>query len=381
MGRDWELFEQIWPSGIPPREQIVFDAVAPKKREMVLNRIEAVWRAERGEPWEPLAASIGLSRAGFYKVRKAWREHGIAGVVPHGTQQPRRVSIEDNHPLRKAAEELLRAEGGGARNADIARSLFDAQGEANRDLDEHRKASALQRIERLVQHERKALGRNPKYISTAYGQGLLVDLTAVAIQLDDDERKLAIVAVVVETASGLIIASRLGSQGEFVDLQREAIAEGLEFLAEHKADRTVDAQPKVDLHFTLPPPFSEQDLVLHELRKSVRDLSIGRPGGHTYGQALVQWIGPRVGRIALAPRSTLDIKGLDYSRTRNAQTLSRSMAEAAWRREVLRHNEPILHVLKSVGAVGGRGVGDGRMAQVLRGIDVVLAGALRPSFC
>ena len=375
MGSDRNLFEQIWPSGIPAREGIVFDAVAPKQREMVLNRIEAVWRAECGEPWEPLANSIGLGRAGFYKLRKAWREHGIAGVVPHGTQRPRRVSVEDNHPLRKEAQALLRAEGGSARNVDIAHRLFDAQDEADQNLDGYRKEAALQRIERLVQHERKALGRNPKYLSTAYGHGLLVDLTAVAIQLDDEEGQLAIVAVVVETSSGLIISSALGSRGQLIDLQLEAIANGLEFLAERKADRKVDEQPTVDLHLTLPPPLSEQDLVLPQLRESVRDLSTGRPGGHTYGQAIVQWVGPRVGRIVLAPRSTLDIKGPDYTRTRIAQTLTRNMAEAAWRREVLRHNEPILEVLKSIGAVDGRGVGDGRMAQALRGVDSALTRA------
>ena len=49
-----DLISLIWPNGMTDREQIVFNGLLPSKREVVLKRLEAVWRAENGEPWEPL---------------------------------------------------------------------------------------------------------------------------------------------------------------------------------------------------------------------------------------------------------------------------------------------------------------------------------------
>ena len=71
------LISLIWPEGMPDRERIVFEGLSSPKREAVLKRLEAVWRAENGEPWEPLATTVGLGRAAFYNLRRAWREQSL----------------------------------------------------------------------------------------------------------------------------------------------------------------------------------------------------------------------------------------------------------------------------------------------------------------
>jgi hypothetical protein len=361
-----ELFTAIWPEGVPAAEMIVFNAVPARDQPEVLRRLEVAWRGECGEKWDALASKIDLKRAAFFNLRKSWRTHGIAGVIPNGSQRGRSVIAPDDDPLWTGATAMLRFQGGGARNVDIARSLLGHKlTSSGKDMAE------LQRIERLVQHARRALARDPEYLQEAYGSGLLIDLTAVSIVLADPDPTPAIVAVVVETASGLVLGSRVGHRDDASELQHAAIRIALQFLDEHRADRH-RKKKSVALGLTLPPSRNKDDLQLEELHAAVRSLEFGMPGGFNYGQALTQLVGPRIGRMILAPRSTLAIDGAEYLRKRIAPVLELDQAISNWDREVLRHNQPILEVLKATGLVDGEGSPDAALARTLRAAAAAL---------
>ncbi|WP_298814721.1 hypothetical protein [uncultured Sphingomonas sp.] len=363
-----QLFAEIWPEGMPERERLVWEAISARERGTILKRIEAAFRGERGERWSDLAEGVGLKRAGFYKLRAGWRDHGIAGVVPNQTQQVRRVAVPDDHPLRSSAAALLRSEGGRARNVDLARRLLGgAPAKSGRELAE------LQKVERLVQHERRALALDPEFLAKTFGAGLLVDLTAVSVLLDGAEPAPAIVAVVAETSSGLVMGSAIGSRVDALHLERAAIGQALGFLRARRGDRDVDTVPASDLGLTLPPGVTESDADVDLLRGAVAHLEFGRPGGFGYGQALVQLVGPRIGRMVLAPRRTLPADGAAYASTRVAPVMTLEQAGAQWAREVLRHNEPVLKVLEDASLIDADGVASGPMTSALMAADVLLA--------
>lgn len=365
-----DLFAEIWPEGPPASELLVFEAVPPEKRQEVLHRLELAWRGEQGVRWDALAPTTNLKRAAFFNLRRGWRRHGIAGVIPHGAQKARAVAAPAEHPLRTSARALLRNDGGRSRNVDIARSLMGF-GE-----DFHRRDLAnLQRAERLVQHERRALALDHDYLIDAYGRGLLLDLTAVSIMLDDANPAPAVVAVVIETASGLVLGSEIGHRSDVVALQRAAVKMAAEFLCAFRADRLIEEGEQADLHFTVPPSVDADNIPLAGIRAVVRNLNLGMPGGFNYGMALVQLIGPRIGRMVLAPRSTLAIDGIEYAKTRMIQFLELDQARVAWQREVLRHNGPVLDALSATGLINGAGIEAGAMASVLEAVDSALAAA------
>jgi hypothetical protein len=81
--REIELVARVWPEGMPTRDRVVLDALPAGDRSRILKRLEAVWRADCGEPLGPLADLAGLKRAAFFNLRRSWRAKSLAGLVPN----------------------------------------------------------------------------------------------------------------------------------------------------------------------------------------------------------------------------------------------------------------------------------------------------------
>lgn len=338
---------------------------------MVLARLEAAWRAEKDEPWRPLADRLGIRRSAFYHLRQGWRDHGLSGVIPHDTRKGRRISADRKDPAREIVRDLLRSAKRGVRNVDLAKSLLTAE-DKSPDGDESYNArlSRLQRLERLVQHERKELAKDVDYLRENYGQRLIIDLTAINIVLQAPQPVVAIAAVVVDEASGLVMGSALGTLEKAVALQHSAIFSAIRFVADHHGDvRSTDSV--CDVFLTPAPGGSPVDRD-GTLRSAVRDLEISPSGAYGFGRALVQVAGPRIGRLVVAPRRTLGIDVEEYLTTRLAEMLQPEMARAVWEREVSRHNEPVVDALTRAGLLDGAGSSAGQIAAALTAVAASL---------
>lgn len=357
---------------MPERDRSVLDALPAADRLRLFNRLEAVWRANEGEPLGPLAELAGLGRAAFFNLRRAWGKHGLAGLVPHEARAARRVRAGDDDPRRASALAALRASPT-SRNVDIARGMVAADRAIVADC---RTASeelvVLQRLERLVQHERRDLAADPAFLKKAYGVGLALDLTAVSIVLDEPDPALAVVALLFETASGVLLGSALGRADAGSTLQNRALLSGLGFIERHRADAPSSARLP-DLALTLGEGL-EPGPVEQALNSSVRELVVGRAGSLAFGQHAVQLIGPRVGRMVMNPRRSLRFDVERFRQERITQLLSLDGARLVWAREVARHNEPRLMALREAGLVDGAGIGDGRLAAVIRATRAALSG-------
>lgn len=363
LARQAELIAKVWPGGIAARDSVVLEAVPLPARGQLLDRLEAVWRADRGEPLAPLAELAGLKRAGFFNLRRAWRENSLAGLVPHGLRSGRGVTLAVDDPLREVVAKQLRIDPW-RRNVDVAKSVLDADPSLAHDASPHEAVAVLQKLTRLVAEQRRALSLDADFLRDAYGRGLILDLTAVSVVLTDGERGLAIVAMLMETASGLMLGSALGRADDGVGLQREAAAAGLQFLHAHHADLRCGEGPVPDFAVMLPAGV-DAEVATGALAPYVDELTVGKAGGFSFGYQVVQVVGTRIGRMVLQPRKTLSFDVDAFLETRLAQHAPLDVARAIWAREVERHNAERIAALTQAGIING-GVPDGRLASALR---------------
>jgi len=359
----------VWPGGIPEVERVMLEALSPDMKEQTLRRLEAVWKAEQGEDWPPLASSIGLSRAAFYYLRKAWREQSLAGLIPNATRAPRRVRSAPGSPMRAAARELLIADGLNSRNIDIARSLLDQNPESS-EIGGNNDQTRRQWAVRLIRHERAALARNPDYLAANFGRRLAIDISAVSIAIDG-EAELAVAAICLDVASSLILGSSLGRLQDAISLQRETVEDSRRFLSNHRADRSPSSWPKCDLSLMLPPELIEvRDA--EAIAAVTATLNLRTPGSYAFGQEVVQMIGPKIGRLSITPRKTLVMRTGTFRASRNSPMQTPESGRAYWAGEVYRHNNPILKSMEAAGILGN-GVRLGRISAVLDAVDRALA--------
>lgn len=362
------LLRALWPDGMPERDRVIFDGLLPDRRAEVIARLDAVWRAQNGEPLAPLAEGIGLGRAAFYNLRQAWKERSLEGIIPNARRKPRRMKSALDSPLRALARSLIIEDGMTSRNLDIARRLAEDP-VGTEEIFGRTEQIRLQWAERLVRHERRTLSRDREYLRKNFGRRLVVDLTAVSILLAGN-RQLAVVAVVLDAGSGLVLGSALNRLETAVEIERAAVEEARRFITRNQVDSPLQSGPACDLDLMIPPgaPAPED---FQELREVTRNLDLRRPGTYGFGQELVQLIGPRMGRLPLAPRKTLAIDADPAVLRRKVVELDPSQAGAYWDREVLRHNEPVLASLRAADVLGS-GVREGQMTAVLSAVDGLL---------
>ena len=362
------LLRAVWPDGIPQRDRVILDGLLPDRRAEVVARLNAVWRAQNGEPLAPLAEGIGLGRAAFYNLRQAWQERSLEGIIPNARRKPRRMKSALDSPVRALARSLLIEDGMTSRNLDIARKLIEDP-VGNEEIVGKTEQIRLQWAERLVRHERRTLSRDTEYLRNNFARRLVIDLTAVSILLAGNDQ-LAVVAVVLDAGSGLVLGSALNRLETAVEIERAAVEEARRFVTRNKVDGPLEPGQACDLDFMLPPGTTGSE-DSRELRGVTRKLDLHRPGTYGFGQELVQLIGPRIGRMPLAPRKTLSIAADPAVLRRKVVELDPLQAGAYWDREVLRHNEPVLAALQAADILGS-GVREGRMTAVLSAVDGLL---------
>lgn len=366
------LLCKVWPGGLPDSDRKILEMLPPEKLEVVARRLEAVWLADKGKPLAHLAELAGLKRSAFFDLRKAWQAHSVAALVRFDSKRARGVTGEATEPLVFKAMEILRESKPSIRNIEVARRLrtVDPQNSVGDKLHE------LQRAERYVQAARRKLLLDTEYLNNSYGRSIIIDLTAIDIILEDPRPSHAIVAMVLDAASGLVLGSALGPVSYGVDLQVAAIDDALDFLKEERADYIPKGGPAPDLAIMLPPELNDSDSITALLQAHAAGLVVGHAGGFSFGQHAVQCIGRRIGRVALAPRRTLTLDSVSKFFVPKFSGVSLERARALWARELIRHNMDRIEALKAAKLIGTRGKPKGSISYLIKMTKIVIKGTL-----
>ncbi|MBD8548832.1 hypothetical protein [Sphingomonas sp. CFBP 8760] len=372
-----DFLARIWPDGMPDRDRILLDALSPKDRIPILCRLNAVWRAEQGEPLGPLANSIGLQRAAFFNLRRAWRRHSLAGIIPNETRSSRRrPAAPEKDPREALANAILRSHPR-LRNVDVAKLMLETSKPPSERGEHHAYLAALQLAERFVQRERRVLAGDQDFVREAYGRALGIDLVAVSIIADEDPTNLAVVAIVMEEASGVVLGTSLGLLADRSALQLAALEAAAATIRLHRADLPPSTAPDIDLSLVVGSDFATAELD-GMLRPHFSDVFVGGAGGYGTGRQVLQIIGPKVGRMVIHPRK-MDSVDMDHlSRTRILHRLPLDQARALWSKEVQRHNEAGLQTLRNIGMYDGDGQADGRLSGAIGTIEAAMRSCYMP---
>lgn len=292
-----KLIQLVWPGGIPAREGAFLRSLDPDDLEVVTRRLNAVWRAEQGEqPLEWLAEFAGVSRARFYVLRKAWAERDLPGLLRQQTRRP--WSKVEESPLVEASVQYLRDNGPNARNRAIARALI-ADGVLGEAVGEP-SVTQIQKLDRYIRVARRLMQTDADFLITHYGRGLLIDLVGTDIILGFEEPQAAVIALVIETASGVILGAVIGPSEDQLLIQTDAVKQALKFVSFYCYDRKLHGF-KPELYWAVTPTI-ELGCSVHVLERVSEEVSITNSGGYGRGLQADQLLGSKLGRVNLAPR-------------------------------------------------------------------------------
>ena len=353
---------------MPTKDRVAYEAVAPDERPTVIKRLEAVWAASHGGDLAALAKGVGLKRAAFYNLRRAWSANSLIGIIPNAKRWGRTLSVSHDDPIRRKANILLRRLGGDARNVEVARRLLPA---VATDDTPHARLIALQKAERIVQHERRNVATDPRYLRKGYGKGVLIELTGVQLLIDDGHPTMAVAAFVMDRSSGFILGASVGVAQDGSSLEIDAITSALAFLRNHRADRRLVGE-KPDCVIMLPAALTYAEVDLGPLQRVTGDLITNIRTAYPKGMLTVHIVGPRIGRLGLAPRKDLPIGPGDYPVENKWPRTTVERARAYFEREIYRHNESLLDALKRIGLVDGDGPHEADLSAVLEAARQVI---------
>ncbi|MGI4880517.1 MAG: hypothetical protein ACRYG4_23885 [Janthinobacterium lividum] len=349
------LLQAAWPDGIPEAEAAFLNSLTPDRRKLVRRRLGALLQLDanggvRGAVGKA-AASAGLSRIAFYKLRREWTQQRSLSVLAPYSSGPGRSSstaAEDDR-VRFGARGLLgilpqESNGGIAHSIAVALGL---------------KPSA--RLVGLVQRERRALARDADFLKKAYGRAILIDTCAVSLNLAGEP---VVCCLVLEEASLAILGHSVGTSSSQPPVG-VAVAAALALLREKCADRNWTGD-SAKLRLVLPDEALATVLSWGERIRPTTYQWVVPTGPRRFGVGLVSRVGPRLGKLWLKPQSTTGGGAGPTKAPTRLTPPTLADADVLVAREISVHNAPIFAALAAAGLLGsGRGVPLGSIMMML----------------
>ncbi|WP_162896219.1 hypothetical protein [Novosphingobium sp. THN1] len=330
--------------GIPARERAFLRSLSPEDLEVVARRLNAVWRAEQGEqPLEWLAQFAGVSRARFYVLRKAWAKGDLPALLRQQTRKPS-AKVEKS-PLIEASIQYLRDNGPNERNRAIARTLI-ADGVLGEPKGEP-SVTQIQKLDRYIRVARRLMQTDADFLIKHYGHGLLIDLVGTDIILDLEVPQPAVIALVIETASGVIFSAGIGAAADENLIQASVIEQALQFVTYHQFDRRLP-DPKLPDLFCAVSVDTDLSRVGEVLGHFANQVLITPTGGYARGLQAAQLLGPKMGPFALTPRRLHNIASSDGNESLHKNLMSIERASAMLNDAVSVQNKKQLKMLNNI---------------------------------
>jgi hypothetical protein len=350
-----QLLRRAWPEGVPPAELAFLRSLPERRAEIVRRRLTALLAAD-GNPAPDLteiATSAGLSRTLFYNLRKRWSKNkSLRSISPYQPRSGGGAEAPDGSRPDGDAGRRHSNEAEAALAEILADPLANNGQIASRVAVSTRTALDRRTLVKIVQRERRLLHFRPLDLLPVYGRSLLADITAVEIALEEDEHlEVAVLAMLIERATGLVLGHAVGTAQDGIALQVKAALRAVAFLAEHRADTPLGTP--VDIRVVVGPAELEQVARIGDtLARHLGRENVVSVGWRRFGERAASLIG-QPGRVRLRPMATMPQQEmLDPSRIPGPR-LSRADADALLGTELARHNRSALDGLRVVGLAGG----------------------------
>jgi hypothetical protein len=399
-----DLFARAWPAGPVRSDVALYETLSEAQRDAVLLRLEKMLEAETGATSQAaLSRAIGVGRSYFLKLHRRWKaDRRLSTLVPYQTRPARRTARNRlNELMELTVRRLLRRAPPGVRNVDVANeaALWEVRRQSRLDrmrgvapsgddvieVDRSRIGVALATIGFV----RRELAADAAWLKEYYGEALILDLTAIALAVTDDcdGHRQAVVALVIERASGLVMGHAMGTVEHASELPFAAIAMAEERLASDRLD-VCGSEPFVTSVTAIVVDNGVGREQAEERRSGRRsparpkgsiavteNMELWRGSVRRFGMLARERVGFRIGRMHIHPRSTYTGDAKVDLADRIYVAADVEEAVRIWTYEVERHNHPIEERLASLDRLCARG----QMAAALVRLRTALQQAAEPT--
>lgn len=370
------LIAQAWPDALESEGQAAHWAAVPEdRREAVFNRLRALCLLEADEVGVGKAAAVAnLSRQAFHKLRKQWQaDRSIQSLTPYRYKAEDRIAhLRDPRP-RACAEEDANNQSPLLEARDlISMHPEETNGELGRRLQEARGVEiSLPTAVKVIQKTRRLAALEPELLTATFGTSLLLDFVGVRLDGVATEGPM-IGAIVLERASGLILAIELGEDHEMAHMQIRAIGQALENISVLCID--IDRARPATCRIILPPHHGLNDSHLQRLGDILDEKRVFAEGIRRFGIRTTSIIGHKIGRLRIFSRILTEENARHFReapRILGEPTLNSAQFAALAKDEIDRHNAPVIDRLRTLSShIELCSIGS--MAEILRSIKVLL---------
>lgn len=323
----------------------------PTQMRDLLKRLVALVALKEGETTQIASQIAGVSVPTMFRLKRIWKSTG-SNLKSIAGGSARKARGGD------AAEKFTKAREYAERLAESVALEGSLNAFATQIVEAHKDVSlrAAERIAREVLKKRRLVVDNLK---EGYGRDILVDAVGISLLLalpgeesrEDGERlEAAVLAVVLDKASGLILGARVVERRNAVTGQRAALIDARHYIYERGID--IHVPDKVRLHVTVGPIQSDRDRHFAETMKTLLGSDVVLQGSRRFGRKAIPIIGSSIGSIKFIPGATETGRGEAAAvRAVGREPLSLFKADEVVSAEVSAYNQTILDRLEVSGAI------------------------------
>ncbi len=216
------LLTRAWPTGISDEEASLLRKLPFEDETLVRIRLSSLLEVDAGTrpaSRPPEHDPRGLTASGFQSLVRRWRsDRSVQTLLPYAGRTPRRRDDTPSHEtVSHVIDEMLAA--------DPRASLVTISKNA---LQRSGVQLAVNTVRSLARERRMAMRSDPAWLAENYGHHMLADVCALGSTVATDHGDVvAVIALLVESASGIVLGHAVGPVDASFALQRSAIADGL----------------------------------------------------------------------------------------------------------------------------------------------------------
>ncbi len=313
----------------------------PARRDELLLRLSAFADMEEGASTRVASEAANVSLPTMFRLKRIWKETQDLRSVAGLTARPKRGASKTEifREARKIAARLAEEPDNGKLSIKaFAREISEAVGGKI-------SINGASTIAREIRQESRT---SPDALVKNYGREIILDACAVSlsIKLPHEDPQLAIMALITEQASGLILAARVATENTAGKAQLEAIDAARKFLANEKADVRLD-RPTILYAAVAPAVDAIARALGWQLTRIFGAEQVDQKSPRRFGRRTIRLIGPAIGRLRLLPGSTEGGKvSAAAVRAAGRIPMSRDQAQSFVDMTVKEHNAPIIEKLR-----------------------------------
>lgn len=226
-----DLVSKAWPTS-PPEDAARLTKLTPEEERIVCVRLAALLEVEQGKrpaSRAPEGDPRSISSSGFQSLVRRWRkERQVATLLPYATRQPRKPKTSSKEKEFESALEGLLRKDPAMPLVTVSKQAMTMSGTVMAINSARLRARALRSTIRVDQ----------RWLKENFGKELLSDVSVLGADVDGAGHvDKAVIALLVDVASGYILGHAIGVIAESLNLQRAALIDGLANVASHRMDR------------------------------------------------------------------------------------------------------------------------------------------------